>query len=113
MRRTLPIFLAATLTATSAFAVDGTVIPISDAKRGQSVTVAGEVSRILDEDTFRLSDASGNIRVYIGPNRLPVRTGDAVTVSGFVDNDLGPREIYADSLIDADGTEVVFDRRYE
>ena len=89
------------------------IVAISDAERGSFVTVEGDVTRILDEDTFRLTDASGNIRVYVGPNRLPVRPGDRVAVTGFVDDDLGPREIYADTIVTADGTTVTLERRYD
>jgi len=90
------------------------LVPIAEAERGSFVTLAGEVTRILDEDTFRLTDASGDIRVYIGPNRMPVRPGDRVSISGFVDDDLfGPREIYADTAQLADGSTVSFNRRYD
>ncbi len=89
------------------------LVPIAEAKRGTFVTVEGDVTRILDEDTFRLADSSGDIRIYIGPNRLPVRPGDRVSVNGFVDDDLGPREIYADVLTREDGTVITFERRYD
>jgi uncharacterized protein YdeI (BOF family) len=85
---------------------------IAQAERGSMVTVQGTVVRILDEDTFRLSDNSGDIRVYVGPTFVPAELGEAVTVHGFVDNDLGPREIYARSLTRADGEVVTFDHRY-
>lgn len=86
--------------------------PIAEAERGTMVTVQGTVARILDEDTFRLSDASGEIRVYVGPNFVPAEVGEAVTVHGFVDDDLGPREIYARTLTRADGEMVTFDHSY-
>lgn len=89
------------------------LVPIAEAERGTFVTVTGEVTRILDEDTFRLTDASGDIRIYIGPNRMPVRTGDTVSISGFVDNDLGPREIYAETALLSDGSSVTLDQRYD
>lgn len=89
------------------------ITPINDVKRGTMVTVQGTVERITDEDEFRLSDASGSIRVYVGPNWVPANIGEAVTIDGFVDDDFGPREIYARSLTRADGTIVLFDRRYE
>lgn len=109
------IFVAGTLlaafSATSAMADQ--VTPIGDVQRGTMVTVQGTVERITDEDEFRLADASGSIRIYVGPNWVPADVGEVVTVNGFVDNDLGPREIYARSLTHADGTVVTFDRRYE
>lgn len=107
--------LAATLLLTSPVlaAADEPTMPVSEAQRGSFVTVAGSVTRIMDEDTFRLADASGDIRIYIGPNRMPVRAGDAVTVSGFVDDGFGPREIYADTVTLPDGSMVTFERRYD
>jgi uncharacterized protein YdeI (BOF family) len=88
------------------------ITPINDAERGTMVTVQGTVARILDEDTFRLTDDSGAIRVYVGPNAVPADLGEAVTVHGFVDDDLGPREIYARSLTRADGEVVTFEHSY-
>jgi uncharacterized protein YdeI (BOF family) len=96
----------------SVFAAVVRVTPIADVQRGTLVTVAGTVERITDEDEFRLTDASGRIRVYVGQNRVPAEVGESIMVSGFVDDDLGPREIYARELTRADGTGVVFDRRY-
>lgn len=89
------------------------ITPIADAPRGSMVTVQGTVERITDEDEFRLADTSGSIRVYVGPNWVPADVGETVTVHGFVDDDLGPRELYARTLKRADGTVVTFDRRYE
>lgn len=105
--------LAALLAALSApMALADQVTRIADAQRGTMVTVAGTVERITDEDEFRLVDASGSIRVYVGPNWVPADVGEAVTVNGFVDDDLiGPREIYARSLTRANGTVVTFSRR--
>lgn len=102
---------SAAFAASAAFA--NQVIPIADAQRGTMVTVAGTVERITDEDEFRLGDASGSIRVYVGPNWVPAEVGESVTINGFVDDDLiGPREIYARSLTRADGTVITFNRRY-
>ena len=101
----------ATLAAPIAFASE--IISIADAQRGTMVTVQGTVERITDEDEFRLADASGNIRIYVGPNWVPAEVGENVTVNGFVDNDPGPREIYARSLTRADGTVITFDLRYD
>jgi uncharacterized protein YdeI (BOF family) len=103
--------LCATLAAPAAFASQ--ITPIADAQRGTMVTVKGTVERITDEDEFRLADASGNIRIYVGPNWVPAEVGEIVIVNGFVDDDLGPREIYARSLTRADGTVIAFERRYE
>ncbi|MBZ8117036.1 hypothetical protein KUD11_00075 [Roseovarius sp. LXJ103] len=96
------------------FALAQTITAIADAQRGAMVTVQGTVERITDEDEFRLADASGDIRVYVGPNWVPADVGELVIVNGFVDDDLvGPREIYARSLTRADGTVIEFDLRYE
>ena len=87
---------------------------IADAQHGTMVTVQGTVERITDEDEFRLADASGSTRIYIGSNWVSVDVGETVTVNGFVDDDVvGPREIHARSLTRADGTVIAFDRRYE
>lgn len=76
------------------------------------VTVSGIVERITDEDTFILRDPTGTIPVYLGPNRVPVAAGTAVTVSGMLDDDW-PREIYADGLTTDDGQSFSFEHRYE
>lgn len=90
------------------------ITPIGETERGTMVTVQGTVERITDEDEFRLTDASGSIQIYVGPNWVPADVGEAVTVSGFVDDDLiGPKEIYARELTRADGSTVTFDLRYE
>ena len=86
------------------------ITPIAEARRGTMVTVSGTVTRITDEDEFRLGDASGTIRVYVGPDRVPVDIGEAVVVQGVVDDGLGPREVYARSLRRADGRVISFRR---
>jgi len=112
MKRLLTAALLVTFGATSVFA--DTITPIADAQRGTIVTVQGTVERITDEDEFRLVDASGHIRVYVGPNWVPAAVGEAVTVHGFVDDALiGPREIYARSLTRADGTLIEFNLGYD
>ena len=105
-------FCGALITST-AFAATA-VTPIAEIERGTMVTVAGTVDRITDEDEFRLVDASGSVRVYVGPNWVPAELGESVTVNGFVDDDVtGPQEIYARSLTRADGTIITFDRSYD
>lgn len=87
------------------------ITPIGDLRRNMPATVEGIVERITDEDEFRLADASGQITVYIGPNPMPVRVGDAIRVAGFVDDDLR-LELYADTITLPDGRVVSLPRRY-
>ena len=90
------------------------ITPIAEAQRGTMVTVQGTVERITDEDEFRLTDATGSILVYVGPNLVPADVDEAITVSGFVDDDLfGPKEIYARELTRADGSVVTFRNSYQ
>ncbi|MGB0498299.1 MAG: hypothetical protein ACPGID_08160 [Rubricella sp.] len=86
-------------------------ITIDDIQRGTIVTVSGTVERLLDEDEFRLTDATGSIRVYVGPNWVPADVGEEITVHGFVDDDL-IKEIYAREITRADGTVVALSHRY-
>jgi len=44
---------------------------------------------------------------------MPVKTDDVVSVTGFVDDGIGPLELYAHSLTRADGSTVAFSHRYE
>lgn len=86
------------------------ITKIGDVTRGANVTLQGKVTRILDEDEFRLADETGSIRVYIGwRNRVMVSVGETVTVKGFVDDDLVNvfrPEVYANELVREDGTTV-------
>ena len=36
--------------------------------------------RIGEEDEFRLAEASGTVRIHVGPNRAPAAVGEAATV---------------------------------
>lgn len=87
------------------------ITPIGNLRRGTMATVKGTVEKITDEDEFRLADESGKVRVYVGPNWVPADVGEVVTVNGFVDDDIGPLEIYARSLTRADGSVVTFNPR--
>lgn len=86
---------------------------INSLKSETIVTVAGTVESIRDEDEFILEDETGSIKIYIGPNRMPVQVGDKVTVEGMLDNDIIKREIYAYTITDAEGNVTELDRRYE
>jgi uncharacterized protein YdeI (BOF family) len=105
------LLTVATLTAMGGPVLAQSVTPIADAQRGTMVTLQGTVDRITDEDEFHLRDASGWIEVDVGPNWVPVDVGEQVTLQGFVDDDLGPREVEARSLTRADGTVITFSRR--
>ena len=106
---------AAPVTTTAPALVPGTttaaagprIVEIQSVRRGQTVALRGEVSRIRDSDEFVLRDATGTIQVYIGwRNRMPVSVGDRVTVFGTADDDVFPGrrpEIYADRIVLADG----------
>ena len=112
-RTTSPAILAAAVAFfTVSQASAETITPINEVRRGTAVTVEGTVERILDEDEFRLADASGRIDVYIGPNVVPANLGDRVTVRGIVDDDPA-REIYAREMVLPDGSTVTFNRRYD
>lgn len=91
------------------------VTPIEKLERGMAVSVRGEVTRILDEDEFRMKDSTGSVRVYIGwKNRMPVPVGETVLVRGVVDDDLESRfrpEIYAFQIVREDGTVIDLNRR--
>lgn len=81
---------------------------IEDVHPGAPVQLQGTVTRILDEDEFRMEDETGSIRVYIGwRNRVPVEVGEEVRVRGVVDDDLVGAfrpEVYASEIVRADGT---------
>jgi len=89
------------------------VTPIEKLASGMSVTVQGEVTRILDEDEFRMEDATGSVRVYIGwRNRMVVHVGEEITVRGVVDDDLVSffrPEFYAFEITRQDGTVIKLD----
>jgi uncharacterized protein YdeI (BOF family) len=77
---------------------------IAEVPRGGTVTVQGQVERVMDYDEFRIADETGSIEVYVGPTRIDIAVGEALTVTGFVDSDLGPRDICASEIVKADGT---------
>lgn len=114
MKRLLAIpFTALVLAASGAMPAAAQTVPIASAERGSLVTVRGNVDRILDSDKFLLTDTTGSIRIYVGETVVPVAMGEDVTVTGLVDDGIGPREIYARSLTRADGSTVTFDMRDE
>ena len=88
-------------------------VPIDSLQNGMTATVAGTVERITDEDEFRLTDASGSITVYIGPQIVPFDVGETVTVEGIVDRDGLGLELYAREAVRADGSVLQFSHSYE
>lgn len=105
------IALAAALAAFAIPAAAAAPTPIADLVRDTPATVAGVVERLTDEDEFLLSDATGTVRIYVGPNPIPVTPGEAITVTGVVDED-AVLEIYAREIVGADGTRHTFSYRY-
>ena len=108
------IFAAAPFTtgqSARADSVTAMVDPIANLAPGQAVTRLGTVDRITDDDEFLLRDATGAVAVYVGPNPIPAAVGDRVTVIGVADDDR-PIEIYATTIVLADGTEVALSNRY-
>jgi hypothetical protein len=112
MIRAIAIALLGLLSMQTASVED--VTPIDQLERGMSATIRGRVTRILDEDEFRIEDATGSIRVYIGwRNRVMIPVGEEVRVRGFVDNDLWSifrPEFYAYGIIRQDGTVIQLDK---
>jgi len=94
-------------------AIADQITPLGDVKRGSMIMVQGNVEKILDTDEFRLVDQTGSIRVYVGPNWVPAQVGETVSVFGYVDDGIGPMELYAQKLTKADGSVVQFDLRYD
>jgi uncharacterized protein YdeI (BOF family) len=104
------IFFASLFLALPTLAVAETTI--TALQPNTQVTISGTVDRITDEDTFVLRDASGEIEIYLGPNLVPVAVGNTVTVSGLVDDGPLP-EIYARSLVTAEGETITFEYNYD
>lgn len=106
MKRIIAVALFSFIFCQSAFTEE--ITPIEKLASGMNVTVRGKVTRILDEDEFRIQDSTGSVRVYIGwKNRMPVPVGEMVTVRGVVDDDLVSRfrpEIYAFEVTRQDGS---------
>jgi hypothetical protein len=113
MSRVLAVCLLAIFIVPVVFAEELT--PIDRLERGMSATIQGEVTRILDEDEFRIRDKTGSIRVYTGwKNRVYIPIGETIIVRGFVDDDLKAYfrpEFYAFEIIREDGS--VIELNYE
>jgi uncharacterized protein YdeI (BOF family) len=118
--RFAPCRVAAALSGVALAALVGVAVPalasppatnIAEVLRKTSTTLAGTVERITDEDEFVLRDASGTIRVYVGPNRVPAGPDESVIVIGHVDDDR-PLGVYATEMVRADGSRVALPHRY-
>jgi uncharacterized protein YdeI (BOF family) len=107
----LALLAAFAVTVPGLAVASATVTAVEDLRRNSVVTVQGTVDRITDEDEFVLRDATGTVPIYIGPNLVPAPEGEAVTVTGVVDDGLR-LEIYARELVRADGTRVTFSHSY-
>jgi hypothetical protein len=87
MSRVLAVCFLALFIVSMVFAEEFT--PIDKLERGMSATIKGAVTRILDEDEFRIQDETGSIRAYIGwKNKMVIPIGEKIVVRGFVDDDL-------------------------
>ena len=106
MNRIIAVIILTLFIVPAVFAKEYT--PIGNLKPGMSANIEWAVTRILDEDEFRMEDKTGSIRVYIGwKNRLLIPVGEKITVFGFVDNDLKSffrPEFYAFEITREDGT---------
>jgi uncharacterized protein YdeI (BOF family) len=102
----LLVAVAALVTAFPVLAQTEGTTAIGDVAKGSQVTLQGTVERIPDSNEFILTDATGSIEVYLGPTRVPVTVGEAVSVTGFVNNDIGRMDVCASSVTRADGTVV-------
>ncbi|MDX8352583.1 hypothetical protein [Cognatiyoonia sp. IB215182] len=110
MRLPLTAVVTSFLFATTALA---NVTSIADLQRGQTATVAGTIDRFFDEDELRLTDDTGSVRVYLGPDLLPIQTGEQVTIEGIMDDDVFRDELYARRITRENGDVLVIDRRWE
>jgi uncharacterized protein YdeI (BOF family) len=76
---------------------------ISELKNYSDAHIMGEVVKILDEDTFRLEDSSGKIKVYTGwKNTNVVKMGEKLTVRGKLDPGV-IKEFYATEIVRENG----------
>ena len=82
------------------------ITEISELQNYETSYIKGEVTKILDEDEFRLEDSGGKIKVYTGwKNTNIVKKGDKITVKGKLDPGL-VKEFYASEIIMEDGEKI-------
>lgn len=111
--RLIPTTHAFTLALPFAAQAKMAVSPIAKAPRVAMASVHDSVERVTDEDEFWLIDTSGAIRFYIGPCPMPIVERDLGTVAERVEDGIGLRKLYAQSLTKVDGSMVTFGLQYE
>ncbi|MBO6637556.1 MAG: NirD/YgiW/YdeI family stress tolerance protein [Roseitalea sp.] len=89
------------------------VTPIDALQIYQETLIHGTIEARLDDDEFRIRDASGTIRVYTQRDWGDYSVGDEVTVLGRLDDDPDPREFYVRRITLADGTVVRLSAGYD
>ncbi|MCE8005645.1 hypothetical protein [Aestuariivita sp.] len=89
------------------------ITPIADVKRGQSVVVEGVVDRFFDTDEIRLRDDSGTLRVYLGSQTLPLRSGERIVIEGIMDDSLVMNELYAREITRENGEKISVSNTYD
>ena len=93
------------------------VTALEDLRRGDFVSVTGEVTRLQDDDEFIIDDGTARAEIYVrgGLPGPAFRVGDTVIVRGRVDDDMigFRREIYATEIETADGTVLSVDGRHD
>lgn len=111
--RSLIVFALLAVIATMAVSAEepAQTLAIGEIAPGQLVSIRGEVTRVADYDEIIVADASGRVTVSApdGFVRTAFDVGDVITVTGRVDDELIAlrREIYADTIILADGSRYV------
>lgn len=79
------------------------VTKISELHNYTNSNIKGEVTKILDEDEFRLEDSSGEIKVYTGwKNTNVVKKGETIIVNGKLDPGI-IKEFYATEIFKENG----------
>lgn len=96
---------------TSAVSADKEITTIAELQRNTIVYVAGEVTRIADEDEFVLTDDSGEIQVFTGNQFFAADLGETLVVRARVDD--GPfMELYAKEIFHEDGSKTAVNSSY-
>ena len=86
---------------------------IADIERGQSVTVEEVVDRFYGTDEILLRDASGTVRVYLGPKPAALRSGERIVLEEVMDDDLFQNELCAREITRDSGEKISVSGIYE